>query len=78
MLDYVYSAAEMPNYRYYIAAGDYHTIMMTPDFYLERSAGIPFLRWVKAMLRNPFGFWGGPLEGLWQNLECTDCEDPMP
>ena len=78
MLDSVYSAAEMPNYRYYIAAGDYHTIMMTPDFYLERSAGIPFLRWVKAMIRNPFGLGGGPLEGLWQNLECADCEDPLP
>jgi len=78
MLGYVHSAAEMPNYRYYIAAGDYHTIMMTPDFYLERSGGIPFLRWVKAMVRNPFGMWGGTYEGLWQNLECTDCEDPMP
>lgn len=78
MLDYVYSAAEMPNYRYYIAAGDYHTIMMTPDFYRERSGGIPFFMWVKAMVRNPFGLRGDSLEGLWQNLECTDCEGPVP
>jgi len=78
MLDYVYSAAEMPNYRYYIAAGDYHTIMMSPDFYMESSAGIPFFLWVNAMIRNPFGLWGGPLEGLWKNVECTDCEDPVP
>jgi len=78
MLDYVYSTAEMPNYRYYIAAGDYHTIMMSPDFYLERSAGIPFFLWVNSMIRNPFGLFGGPLGGLWKNLECTDCEDPVP
>ena len=78
MLGYVYSAAEMPNYRYYIAAGDYHTIMMSPDFYLERSAGIPFFLWVNSMIRNPFGLFGGPLGGLWKNVECTDCEDPVP
>ena len=78
MLDYVYSAAEMPNYRYYIAAGDYHTILMSPDFYLERSAGIPFLLWVNSMVQNPFGLFGGPLEGFWKNVECDDCEDPIP
>jgi len=78
MLDYVYSAAESPNYRYYIAAGDYHTIMMSPDFYLERSAGIPFLLGVNSMIQNPFGLSGRPLEGLWKNVACTDCEDPLP
>ncbi len=64
MLDCVASAAEMPNYRYYIAAGDYHTIMMSPDFYLKRSAGLPFFMWVKAMVRNPLGFWGTPGRSL--------------
>ena len=63
---------EATNYRYYIAAGDYHTIMMSPEFYTEDSVGVPFTRCVKAMVRNPFGMWGGPLEGRWKNLDCDD------
>jgi len=79
MLGFVWNtAAEARNYRYYIAAGQYHTIMMSPEFYTEDSAGIPFAKWVKAMVRNPFGMWGGPLQGRWKNVECADCEDPMP
>jgi hypothetical protein len=78
MLDFVWNtAAEAPNYRHYIAAGQYHTIMMSPQFYTEDSAGIPFAKWVKAMVRNPFGMWGGPMQGRWKNVECVDCEDPM-
>lgn len=77
MIEYAYTTAEATNYRYYIAAGDYHTIMMSPEFYTEDSAGVPFTRWVKAMVRNPFGMWGGPLEGRWKNLECDDCQDPL-
>jgi len=72
------TAAEARNYRYYIAAGQYHTIMMKPEFYTEDSAGTPFVDWVRAMVRNPFGMWGGPLQGKWKNLECEDCQDPVP
>jgi hypothetical protein len=79
MLDFVWNtAAEARNYRYYIAAGSYHTIMMSPEFYTEDSAGIPFAKWVKAMVNNPFGMWGGPLQGRWRNVECDDCEYPPP
>jgi hypothetical protein len=78
MIDSVYeTAAEARNYRYYIAAGDYHTIMMSPEFYTENSAGISYARWVRVMVNNPFGMWGGPWQGLWRNVECVDCDDPM-
>jgi len=79
MLDFMYHTADSArNYRYYIAAGTYHTIMMSPEFYTEDSAGVPFLKWVRSMVRNPFGMWGGPLTGKWKNAECEDCQDPVP
>ncbi len=71
------TAAEAPNYRYYIAEGADHTIMMSPKFYTDESAGIPFVEWVRAMVRNPFGTHGPWLQGRWQNLECEDCADPV-
>lgn len=79
MLDLVYTTAgNARNYRYYVAAGNYHTILMSPDFYEEDSAGVPFRKWVRAMVKNPFGMWGGPLGGRWKNVECEECEDPFP
>jgi len=78
MHEFAYETAEAArNYRYYIAAGEDHTILMSPKFYTEDSAGIPFVKWVKAMVRNPFGMWGGPWQGRWRNLECDACEDPV-
>ena len=78
MLGFSYdTAAAARNYRYYIAAGADHTILMSPKFYTEDSAGIPFVKWVKAMVRNPFGMWGDPWQGRWRNVECEDCEDPV-
>jgi hypothetical protein len=76
MLEFAYSAAEVPNYRYYIAAGDTHTIMMSPLFYTEDSAGISFLDWVSAMVGNQGGTHGhGGIP--WVNAECEDCGDPV-
>jgi hypothetical protein len=67
-------AAESPNYRYYIAAGTSHTIMMTSKFYTEQSAGgVPFVTWVTSMVENPFGTHCDGLEGNWKNLECETC-----
>ncbi len=78
MLDYAYETADgAPNYRYYIAAGDYHTIMMSPKFYTEDSAGVSFAKWVKMMVNNPLNPHWGPPGGKWQNVECTDCLDPL-
>jgi hypothetical protein len=79
MLEFVWStAAKATNYRYYIAAGQYHTIMMSPEFYTEDSAGVPFTKWVRAMVHKPLGKFGGSMQGCWKNMECEDCEDPMP
>lgn len=76
MLGYAHLAAEAPNYRYYIAAGQYHTIMGYPEFYEEGSAGgVPFIAWLEAMVENQGGTKGhGAMP--WRNLECIDCEDP--
>jgi len=78
MLEYAYETADTArNYRYYIAAGTAHTIMMSPKFYTEDSAGIPFDRWVGAMVGEPFRFHRHRGKFLWRNLQCGDCEDPV-
>jgi len=77
MIDYVYSAAEAPNYRYYIGAGSDHTIMGYDKFYEEDSAGIPYVEWIDAMVRNQGGTKGhGGMP--WVNAECEDCYDSPP
>ncbi|MGD0210717.1 MAG: pectin acetylesterase-family hydrolase [Desulfomonilia bacterium] len=64
------TAATAHNYRYYIGQGSVHTILTTDKFYSESSAGgVIFYQWVKSMVDNPFGVFGGPLQGIWQNLE---------
>lgn len=79
MYTYVHETADQaPNYRYYISAGQYHTIMGSPQFYTENSAGELYNVWVRAMVRNPFGVFGGFLQGKWKNLECEECQDPVP
>ncbi|NCP09722.1 hypothetical protein GW860_12615 [bacterium] len=77
MLGYAYLAAEAPNYRYYVAAGQYHTIMAGNHFYEEASAGgVPFIAWLKAMVGNQ-GWTKGHGAMPWRNLECSDCGDPL-
>ena len=77
MYELVDSAAEAPNYRFYIGAGSEHTVMAFDKFYEEDSAGIPFVDWVDAMVRNQGGTRGhGGIP--WINAECEDCSDPLP
>jgi hypothetical protein len=65
MLDYAdTTAAESPNYRYYIGAGTVHTIMMSPKFYTEESGGMSFAQWVNYMIQTP---------NKWENEECENC-----
>jgi len=66
MLGYAYeTAGASPNYHYYIGSGTVHTILMSPKFYTEGSAGgTPFVDWVSAMIQTP---------NKWQNLECVNC-----
>jgi len=64
------TASVAPNYRYYIAAGYDHTILGSPEFYTESSAGgVYFYKWLTSMVDNPFGVFGGPLQGIWKNVE---------
>jgi len=65
-------ASDIGNYRYYLAGGTYHTIMRSPLFYTEASAGIPYVDWVAAMLQNRGGT-GGAGGGAWQDAACPTC-----
>jgi hypothetical protein len=71
MIDFAYNtAAASPNYRYYIATGTDHTILMSPKFYTEESAeGVSFAKWVKRMIeiKTP------RKSRKWENLECENC-----
>lgn len=67
-------AAEVDNFRFYLADGDYHTIMGSPRFYEEQSAGIPYVDWVGAMLQSQSSTGGEK----WQDTACPTCLDPLP
>lgn len=41
-----------PNFRAYLANGQTHTILRSPLFYSERSAGTPFAEWFAALLAD--------------------------
>jgi hypothetical protein len=72
MLEFAYQTAEAPNYRYYIGPGTSHTIMMSPLFYTDVSAGVPFKDWIEAMVGNQGGTKGrGAMP--WMNVECVEC-----
>jgi len=62
-------ASTVPNYWHYLAAGSYHTILTSTDFFTERSAGPTFNSWMAAML-----------DGLeaWRNIACPDCLTALP
>ena len=65
-------AAELGNFRYYLAGGTYHTIMRSPAFYTENSAGISYSSWLAAMLQSRGGT-GGKGGGNWKNVACPTC-----
>jgi hypothetical protein len=64
--------SEVRNFRYYLASGTYHTIMRSPLFYTEDSAGIAYSSWLASMLANRGGT-GGSGGGDWKNVACPDC-----
>lgn len=64
--------SEVRNFRYYLASGTYHTIMRSPLFYTENSAGIAYSSWLASMLSNRGGT-GGAGGGDWKNVACPDC-----
>ncbi len=61
------SSNNSENFKYYIAAGEDHTIMGYPKFYTEYSAGKSFLEWIEEML-NPAFNWNNS-----QNYESNSC-----
>ncbi|MCJ7452478.1 MAG: pectinacetylesterase family protein [Steroidobacteraceae bacterium] len=69
-------ASESKNFRYYVANGTYHTIMRSPGFYTENSAGIIYSNWVTAMLQNRGGT-GGSGGGDWKDAACPTCLMPL-
>ena len=54
-------AGTVPNYRHYLAAGTYHTILTDSKFFAERSAGPTFNIWLAAMLDG---------RDTWLNVAC--------
>jgi Pectinacetylesterase len=68
--------AGSPNYRHYVAAGSYHTIMRTPLFFTEASAGPTFAGWLGNMLKNQGGTGGKG--GKWDSVACPTCLAPLP
>lgn len=71
-------AAFLPNYRFYLAAGDYHTILLSDTFYQEQTAGIPFSKWFQAMMARPTSGAGWPLSPeSWRNVRCQGCDQPQ-
>lgn len=62
-------ATTVPNYRHYLAAGGYHTILTDTSFYTERSAGPTFNTWLAAMLDG---------RDTWRQAACPGCLTPTP
>jgi hypothetical protein len=62
-------ASTLPNYRHYLAAGFYHTILTGKEFYVEQSAGPSFNAWLGAMLDGA---------KAWRNLACPGCLIALP
>ena len=66
-------AAEVPNYRHYLAEGSYHTIMRSPLYYPEASAGPSFAGWLDNMLMDE-----GGRGRHWKSVACPTCLEPLP
>lgn len=66
-------ASVVPNFRHYVAAGSYHTLLRSPLFYSEASAGPTFSEWIGEML-NKRGGTGGQGNGTqWDDVACPTC-----
>jgi Pectinacetylesterase len=63
-------ATDVPNFRHYVASGDYHTILRSPQFFAESSAGSSFNGWLSGMLKTAGG-------SPWDSIACPDCLAPV-
>jgi hypothetical protein len=64
-------ASTLPNYRYYVAAGTYHTILRSGQFYTEATPGVALNDWLAQMLANRGG--AGGAGGQWFSVACPGC-----
>lgn len=55
------------NFRYYIAPGSVHTILMNDNVYSVTSDETALIDWITAMVEGTDGF---------ENVECTECNKP--
>ena len=78
------TASSQKNYRHYVAAGQYHTILSSAQFYTEASAGVSFRDWFDAMLIKGDGEGEGRDDdhrgrhGPWHNAACPGCLVTIP
>lgn len=72
----VADAAQVGNFRYYVAGGQYHTLLRDDTFYSENSAGPTFAQWLGDMLANRGGTNGQG--GNWFNVACPTCLIDLP
>ena len=76
MLAALTADAGLPNFRHYLAAGAYHTLLRDDNYYDEASAGVPFAGWLGQMLANQGGTGGRG--GKWFDAACPGCLTPLP
>lgn len=55
--------AAIPSFRYYVAGGAMHTILLRPEVYTYQVGGVSFVDWLGGLLRG---------ENI-QNVMCSDC-----
>ena len=67
----VADATQVGNFRFYMAGGQYHTLLRDDNFYNETSAGPAFAGWLGDMLANRGGTNGQG--GQWFNAACPTC-----
>ncbi len=71
--------ADLGNYRYYVAGGQYHTLLFDDNFYNETSAGVSFASWLDDMLDRRGGSHGAQGAGArWSNEACANCLVSLP
>jgi hypothetical protein len=64
------TATGLSNYRYYVADGQYHTMLESPQFYAEISAGVTVRDWAAHLLAaRP----GDDDRGSWLHAACPTC-----
>lgn len=68
---YMHISALAPNYRFYIGAGNEHTLLVDDSFYTENSArGVNFSDWLDDMI-NQRRIWPISWRSDWRNVSCA-------